>query len=604
MKKAPVKQHKTPPQPGHAAGIKSQNSKTDLLFMLIIALLCTALYFPALTFSIDVWDDPYYVTENLTIRSFSNLGELFTNSFVGNYQPVTILSYMIEYAIVKNSPFLYHLDNMLLHIINAVLCFLLITKLAKNSHTGFVAGVLFAVHPLHIESVAWISQRKDLLYCLFYFLSIIFYLSYKEKNATKYLLISLVMFVLSCLSKGMAIVLPLTLILIDFSFGKKFTIRSQANKIPFILISIILGILAVAIQKESGAVGFTSKDIFSAGEKFFFVNYSHFFYIWKMILPFHLSGLYPYPMQTGSLPVIFYLSAAFNLLILAGVIFSLRYSRKILFGYGFYLINVIMILQILSVGSAIAADRYFYVASAGLFYLAGIGISKISELQLFKKIKYFSFIILAFITVYFSVISFTRMPVWKNSGTFWTDVTQKHPEIDVAWFNAGAYYFSNKQYDESLRYFDRAIAINPENLRALEVRSAILSDKKNFQGALNDYLKIIEIDSNKADAYSKAGEIYGKYLNDIEKSIYFLTKAVAKNPRDERACCNLGVAYSIKADHDHALNYFLMAYHINPDDPTICSNLSTLYRMKGNLKKSDEFLNRAKQLASGQPKPQ
>jgi len=577
---------------------EAKNNKQQLWFLIIIALLCFVIYFPSLKYSIDVWDDPYYIINNPLIKSFKNLTKIFTTSYLANYQPLTLLSYMFEYGFVKTSPFLYHFDNLLLHMLNSILVFLLIKKLSKNEIIGFFAGVLFAVHPLHIESVAWVSQRKDLIYSIFYILSLMFYLDFKEKKATKYLIYSLVMFSISCLSKGMAVVLPLTLILIDFCFDKKFSIKTLANKIPFFLISIILGISAVVFQKEGGAIGFTSKDVFTVSDKFFFINYSFFFYIWKMILPFHLSGLYPYPMKSGNLPLMFYLAPLFNLIIFGGVLYSLKYSRKILFGFGFYIINVIMILQILSVGSAIAADRYFYVASIGLFFIASLGIEKLNKLEPFKKIKFSSYLIIFILVIYFSAISLNRMSIWKNAGTFWVDVTNKFPEIDVAWFNAGAYYFSNNKHDEALNYFNHALNINPNHLDALKWRGVIYGETNNFQGALNDYLKIIENDPNNSEAYSKVGELYGKNFNDINKSIMYLKKAVELNPNNEPALCNLGVAYGIIGDSESALKYFMMAYNVNPNNPNTLSNIASYYRQKGDVKKADEFLSKAKQLSS------
>ncbi|HNX06535.1 MAG TPA: tetratricopeptide repeat protein [Bacteroidales bacterium] len=597
MKAAPKKS--TPPHKAAKKVVTHQvkNHKEQLWFLLIIAVSCVIVYFPTLKYAIDVWDDPYYITNNPSVHSFANFGQLFMRFYVGNYQPLTILSYMFEWALVGASPFLYHFDNMLLHLLNSLLSYVLIVKLTKNRFLAFVTGLLFVVHPLHIESVAWASQRKDLLYSLFYFASYIFYLDYREKKKNSLLIISLAAFILSCLSKGMAVVLPAVLVLTDFCFDKKFSYKSLFNKIPYMLISLFFGLFAVFVQKESGAMGFTSKDIFSLSDKFFFINYSFFFYIMKLLWPFHLSGLYPYPIQSGQLSLMYYLSVPFNLLVLGALVYSLKFSKKVLFGLGFYTINVVMILQILSVGSAIAADRYFYMASVGLFYLLGVGMEKFNAIKTPLDGKLLKFFVLGCLTVFFTLVSVARIPVWKNAGTFWTDVTLKYPEIDVAWYNAGAYFYSVNNQEQALKYFDKAISINANHLDALKWRSMLYSQKNDFQKSLEDNLKIIAIDSNNSRAYAAAGEIYGKNLNDIDKSYWYLSKALEKDSANEAALCNMGVVFHIRGDGEGAFSYFMKAYEINPDNPFTLSNLASYYTLHGDTIKAREFSQRAEQLA-------
>ncbi|HOV11692.1 MAG TPA: tetratricopeptide repeat protein [Bacteroidales bacterium] len=574
----------------------AKNQKEQFLFLLIMVASCVIIYFPTLKYAIDVWDDPYYITDNPSVHSLKNIGGIFAHYYLGNYQPLTLMSYMFEWAMAGASPFLYHFDNMLLHLLNSLLCYILILKLTKNRFLAFVTGLLFVVHPLHIESVAWASQRKDLLYSLFYFASYIFYLAYREKKKSSLLIFSLTTFVLSCLSKGMAVVLPAVLVLTDFCFDKKFSYKTLFNKIPYVLISLFFGLFAVFVQKESGAVGFTSKDIFSLSDKFFFINYSFFFYIMKLLWPFHLSGLYPYPLQSGELPLIYYFSVPLNLLVLGALLYSLKFSKKVLFGLGFYTINVVMILQILSVGSAIAADRYFYMASVGLFYLLGLGMEKFNTIKTSMDGKLLKFLILGCLTVFFTVVSVGRIPVWKNAGAFWTDVTLKYPEIDVAWYNAGAYFYSANNQEQALKYFDRAISINPNHLDALKWRSMLYSQKNDFQKSLEDNLKIIAIDSNNSRAYAAAGEIYGKNLNNIDKSYWYLSKALEKDSANEAALCNMGVVFHIRGDGEGAFRYFMKAYKINPDNPFTLSNLASYYSLRGDTLKARQFSQKAKQL--------
>jgi len=275
----------------------------------------------------------------------------------------------------------------------------------------------------------------------------------------------------------------------------------------------------------------------------------------------------------------------------------LKFSKKVLFGLGFYAINVVMILQILSVGSAIAADRYFYMASVGLFYLLGLGLEKTNTMKTPLNGKVLKFFVLGCLAVFFTIVSVGRVPVWKNAGTFWTDVTLKYPEIDVAWYNAGAYFYSANNQEQALKYFDKAISINPNHLDALKWRSMLYSQKNDFQKSLEDNLKIIALDSNNSRAYAAAGEIYGKNLNNIDKSYWYLSKAIEKDPANEAALCNMGVVFHIRGDGEGAFTYFMKAYEINPDNPFTLSNLASYYSLHGDTLKARQFSQKAKQLA-------
>jgi hypothetical protein len=240
---------------------KNQSARDLSVFFLIgILLLTFFIYSKSIQNDFVTWDDPEYVTDNNLIKDFSLHGikNLFTNFYEGNYHPLTALSNSIEFHFWKANPKPYHIINILLHLLNVVLVFLVVAKLAGKKEAGVIVSLFFAVHPLHVESVAWIAERKDVLYTFFYLAAWLAYIRYLKIPNQKgwesgYLIFSLLLFGCSLLSKSMAVTLPVILILTDYYLDKKINLKSLLAKIPFFLLSLIFGVVALKSQGTSGA---------------------------------------------------------------------------------------------------------------------------------------------------------------------------------------------------------------------------------------------------------------------------------------------------------------------------------------------------------------
>ncbi|MDD5571187.1 MAG: glycosyltransferase family 39 protein, partial [Bacteroidales bacterium] len=266
--------------------LPANKKNKDVLFAILVLAITFVVFFPSLKCDFTNLDDQYYVLNNPDIKnlSFNNIKILFSNFYVGNYQPMAMLTYAIEYKISGLNPFAYHFTNFFLHLLNTLLVFIFIKKLSSNIHVAAIASVLFGVHPLHVESVAWISERKDVLYAFFYIAGLITYLKYKEKNDVKFYLLTILLFVFSCLSKAMAVPFSIMLLLIDYLQMKKINFRIIVDKIPFLAISFTFGLIAIYVQKLQGASTFINNvgGAYSGTDRFFLANYSLFFYIYKM----------------------------------------------------------------------------------------------------------------------------------------------------------------------------------------------------------------------------------------------------------------------------------------------------------------------------------
>jgi protein O-mannosyl-transferase len=356
-----------------------------------------------------VWDDDPYITLNDAVINF-DLKELLSGFHVGNYHPLTMLSLAIEYALVGESPWLYHLTNLLFHVANSWLVFKLFSKLKVSFWISFITSVFFAIHPLHVESVAWAAERKDVLYTFFLMLSFIMYLSYAAtKNKIVYT-VSVLLFLTSCLSKGMAVVMPALLIITDWWFlDKKFNFKNLLDKIPYFAITLFFAWLATTAQKDAGADATSViSAAYTVSERIRIVSFSFLFYWFKTILPFDLLPFYPYPPKiNGSIPGIFS-AALLGVVLFAGATLWLgRKDKKLWWSVAFFIIAISTVLQILPVGSAIVADRYYYLSSIGPLFLIGFLIFR------FIKNQKSAIFISSLIALYFAVLTFFRLDIGR-----------------------------------------------------------------------------------------------------------------------------------------------------------------------------------------------
>jgi hypothetical protein len=318
-----------------------------------------------------VWDDTNYVQNNQQIRSI-DLESIFSKYVMGNYHPLTMLAFAVEYKFFGLNETGYHIINLLLHLANVLLVYYAAFLLSKKTNVALITALLFGIHPLHTESVAWISGLKDLLYTSFFLGAYIFYLKYLGEKQNRFYLLALLLFLFSLFSKAMAVSLPVLLLLTDYFKDRKIGIKILIEKIPFFLLAIIFGVVAIFAQRSSEAIQDLSN--YSFLQRIVFAGYGFITYLWKFFLPVYQSAFYPYPVKNGeSISLQFYIYPLLALGILAFAIYSLRFTKRIFFGLIFFVITIGLVLQLLPVGEAIMADRYSYIPSIGIFYLAGAG---------------------------------------------------------------------------------------------------------------------------------------------------------------------------------------------------------------------------------------
>lgn len=553
--------------------IKSFNK----LFLLPLVIITALIYFSSLNNElINTWDDHGYISENKDMQAMhtESIGQTVKKAFstyvLGNYHPITMLTYSIEYAKYKNNPKPYHVTNLIIHILNILLVFYFIWLLTEQQWVAFITALLFGIHPMHVESVSWVSERKDVLYALFSLASLCAYLIYvkSDQSKKKYYLISIALFLLALLSKAMAASVALVFFAIDYFLDRKFTPKTILEKVPYLVLSLVLGIVAISAQKASSAMdGIVNHTFF---ERILFASYGIVTYLWKSILPAGMSCFYNYPLkENGSYPLIFSLAPLLVITILAAVYFSKRMGKDIIFGFAFFIITVALVLQLLPIGDAIIADRYTYLPYIGLFFIIARFINNVMENK-YAKLQSMKSVILG-ATVVFCLaccyITSQRTKVWHDSISLWSDAIDKFDKMPKPFNNRGLTYFNQQQYDKALSDFDRTVQLQNDYPDIHYNRGVIYYNLKRYDEALADYDIAIKQNPKFAKALNNRGNVYhliGKY----KEAILDYNASVEVDPQFGKAYCDRAGTYfmmqNYKAALDDANKALQLGFNVDP----------------------------------------
>jgi tetratricopeptide (TPR) repeat protein len=518
-----------------------------------------------------VWDDEFYIQKNSLIQSI-NLKEIFSRNVMGNYHPLTVLTLAVEYHFFGLNETGYHAVNLLLHLLNVVLVFYIVFFLSEKAEVALIASLLFGIHPLHVESVAWASEIKDLLYTFFFLTAYIFYLRYLKNRQIKNYVFSLLLFLLSILSKAMAASLPVLLLLTDYFKGRKINMKVILEKAPFFLAAVFLGFVAVSAQNLDTAV---DTVVYPLPERIIFACYGFIAYLFHLLAPLNLSAYYPYPVKLGEdIPVQYYLFPLLLLALAAAVFYSLKFSRKILFCIGFFVVTVFFVLQLLPIGGAMMADRYSYVPSIGIFYLAAEGFYLLWN----KKLIWTVIILLSISTVFFSFKTYTQCGVWKNALTLWNHVIKQYKTIALAYYDRGIYYMDEKRNDEALKDFNKAIELDSNYTEAYINRGSLFVNMNVNEMALNDFSKVVELKPRYFLGYYNRGIVFMNQ-NKNEDALHDFNKAIELSPDHvyPEAYVNRGNLFRDKNKFNEALQDYNKAIEMRLDFPVAYFNRGTLF---------------------------
>jgi hypothetical protein len=580
---------KTNITPGKFSPIMRVNTK-HLLLSVFIATLVVALYLPSLDHDFVNWDDPLYVTKNPDLGNLSlhSIGKLFTTVVSSNWHPLTMLSLKLDYGIWGLNPRGYHLTNIALHTLNCLFVFFLSLQLV-NSLNGFAknsannatiiaafSAIFFGIHPIHVESVAWISERKDLLYSFFFLLSISFYVRFAtshEKRKWPFYHVSLALYSLSLMSKPMAVTLPLILLIIDvYPLGKIKLLSSPrsvstllVDKIPYFILAFLASMATIWAQQSGGAI--KSVTAISVLTRLAVAIRAYIFYIIKIILPFDLAPFYPHPaISNFDVPNIHYAAYFIVFLVITAVcVWTFRTKPVFTAIWSNYVITLAPVIGIIHVGGQAAADRYMYMASLSPFLLISIGITVL--INRLPKLSYRVPIVIFLICITAFQIVQTRkqISIWRDSITLWNYEIAVFPsEEALPYYNRGKAWDSLGKLNMALKDYDRAISINSSHTDAYIGRGIISGKLGKYGQALLDISKAIELDPSHEKAYSNRGSVY-HYLRQYDLAERDYLKAIALNPADPVAYYNIAILYDAQGNLEKAGYYHRKFRELSPD---------------------------------------
>ncbi len=581
------------------SSLKNPATKTTLftkgenyLSILLILFITFIAYLPVLNAGFVNWDDQQYVYENFLITSFSHLNELFTTPVQGNLHPLTMLSLAINYSISGYNAWSYHLVNLLFHLANTFLVYQLAKKLSKeNAIISITTALLFGLHPMHVESVAWVSERKDVLYAFFYLLGLISYVKYIDKNSRSSYILCLIWLILSLASKPAAVIFPLTLFAIDFLRKRKFTLKLITEKIPFFVFAALLGFLTLHYQSEEGTT--EGQNYFGLNDRFFFGFYGFFMYAVKLIIPINLVPFYPFPPVRESLPIIYYLSPLFFIAVCFLCLRTIKNAAVFTFGFGFYFINLILVLQFFIVGSAIIADRYTYIPYIGIFYIIGWMIDKWKNHSLKKAMIY-----IVILGIFLSGLTYNQASTWKSSAALWDHAIKVHPSFR-AYNSRGSIIHNEGNNEKAISYYNEALKLNKTDPEIYTNRGNAYSEMKKYTEALKDYNSALAIKPDYIFAYANRGSLYGS-MGKFELAINDLTIVIKRDPNYKSAYPNRGTAYLEFGKYNEAIADYNKFLEFKPNDVDILNMIGVCYQY---LKKYDESLQVFNKVIALNPKP-
>jgi hypothetical protein len=483
-----------------------------------------------------VWDDVDYVRNNpiLQATGLTALRRIATLVVVGNYHPLTMASLALDNAAFGPGPVVFHLANMLLHAANAVLVGRLLLALSVRRDAAWAGALLWAVHPLRVESVAWISGRKDVLYVFFFLAAALAYLRHAKDNAGpgRGYFWSLGLFAGSILSKGAAVSFVPVIVLIDWYLGRRPSVRTIVEKIPFVVFAVIFGVVAIAAQHQAGAIPVSVALGFF--DRLAVACYGLVFYVVKTVAPWGLSAFYPYPASLSDGPSLHAMLSVAAVVAVAGLlVWRRKRFRMAVFAAGFYVSTVALVLQVFPVGGAVAADRYAYLPGVAASFLIAAGLAALPVRRATAAV------ILA--AVVLTGATWARCAVWHDGLTLWNDVLSKYPDVPIAHENRGVARADRGDHRGAIADYDAAIAESPGYADAWANRGVSKTGIGGLAGAIADLREAIRLDPSRASYRFNLGLTLGD-TGRWDEALASLGEAIRLNPDFAAAYYNRALA--------------------------------------------------------------
>ena len=574
--------------------IKLLKKHSVVFIILVLIVLALAVYWQVQKHQFIEYDDQLYVTENYRIQSgltFKGIINTFTDVHTGHWHPLTMISHMLDWQLFGDNAGGHHWTSVIIHIINTILLFLLFRNLTGAIWRSAFIAALFAIHPINVESVAWIAERKNVLSTFFWIATILLYVWYVKNPSWKRYLPVFVCFALGLMSKPMLVTLPFVLLLLDYwplnrtminihkenepestnqILVKRVKISSLIlEKVPlFILMAVSIYLTYYAAQSVKTVANIPLTIRLSNA----IVAYG--LYIKKLFWPTDLAVFYP----LAYIPIWQVSIAA--VLIMVVTFFVCRYFRDYPYlpvGWFWYLGTLVPVIGLVQVGGQAMADRYVYIPFIGLFIIIAWGgnqiLSKIRSSEIFTAIVFIS------IGIMFTIVSYNQVKIWENTVTLFEDVLKSNSENYLAYNALGLAAADKGDYEKALYYYYMALKINPKFELAYNNAGIVLSKMGKLSDAVKCYENALKINIRSAIAHHNLGIVLIQ-KNNVAGAISQFNKALELKPDYIDAHNSLGIALMKMGNVQEAIMHFNKALQLNPKSEEVLKNLKNAVAMQ------------------------
>jgi protein O-mannosyl-transferase len=563
-----------------------------LLICIFLAVVTFAVYLPVRNHGFVYYDDDVYVTNNTEVKSglsWQGIKWAFTTGHGSNWHPLTWLSLMLDCEFFGVKPGPMHLVNVFFHVANTILLFILLNRMTKGVwQSAFIAG-LFALHPLHVESVAWVAERKDVLSTLFWLLTMLAYVRYAERPSAGRYIATLFLFAMGLLAKPMLVTLPFVLLLLDYwpldrFYGPKFSIRGLLlEKLPLLILSIVSSVVTFIFQQRGGAVADSNRLLLD--ERVINAIVSYLTYIGKMIWPTQLAVLYPHPVNTIPVSRV----VIYGTILVLITIFFVCYRRRhkyLLVGWLWYMGTLVPVIGIVQVGSQAMADRYTYIPLIGIFIIIAFGVTEL--LQKIPSRKIILSVIAGISLAACTVVTSHQLKYWKDNLTLF-EHTLAVTEGNYLMHNNFANVLSGLgRQAEAASHLAEALRFLPDSPEIHNNYGNILRETGKFDQAIEQYKIAIKLNPDFTLAYYNLGlalAANGDYEGAIEQ--YRLYAGTSLDIADFHH--GLGAQLAKESKAGDAVSQFQKALIVKPDSAEVLSNFGYALAQSGKPREAIEY---------------
>lgn len=550
-------------------------TRRNSLFAAALVVATLFIYWPVVGFEFVDFDDDVYITDNPVVRSgLSARGVLwaFTSGHAANWHPLTWLSHMLDVSLFGLAAGAHHATNLLFHLANTLLVFLFFARTTGHTATSAVVALFFGIHPLHVESVAWVSERKDVLSAFFGLGTLLFYAEWVTNRRPRDYALALCSFGAGLMAKPILVTLPFVLVLIDlWPLGRPDAATRQAivsrlrEKTGFFALAITSSIITFVVQRSWGAMEIGHAIALPDRLANAVVSYAR--YLGKTFWPTELSLLYPHPYAPGGLPWSAgqIVGALVLLLAISAIVIAWRRYPYLAVGWFWFVGMLVPVIGIVQVGGQAMADRYTYLPHIGLFAALAFAARALSETHGLVRSVTLGLLVLALV----SCLNLARQQtaVWRDSLTLLGHASTITPGNPIMNNHLGTVLQARGRYDEAIRHYRRALQFDPDNPKTHSNLGRTLQLAGRGEEAVAHFRHALEIVPSYAHALMNLGVTMANQGRLIEAEALF-RRAIESQPDAAEAHANLGATLRIRGKAQEATVHFNRAIEIAPDNPT------------------------------------